>query len=311
MNEAFGDHPYGSDLNGTPESVAGLTREDLVQAHEDTLVKDRIYVGAVGDITPEALGRLLDELLGDLPESGPAQPPEVAFGSPGGVTVVDYPTPQASAIFGQQGMKRDDPDYFAATILNHILGGGGFESRLMDEVREKRGLTYGIGTSLVPKDYAAMWLGSVRSDNRTIAEAIEVVRGIWADVAANGVSEEELRAAKTYLTGEYPLRFDGNADIAGILAGMQMIGLPPDYVINRNSYIEAVTMDDIRRVAGELMDPEGLHFVVVGQPEGLEEATEAEPVVEAPAPDALPAEAASAPAEGAMGEPALEGGTTN
>jgi zinc protease len=275
MAEAFPDHPYGSSLSGTAGTVAGLTREDLLQAHRDTLVKDRVYVGAVGDITPEELGALLDELLGDLPTEGPPQPERRDVAVTGGTTVVDYPTPQAVAIFGQQGIERDDPDYFAAFIINHILGGGGFESRLMQEVREERGLTYGIGTYLVPKDYGELWMGSVASDNRTVAEAIEVVRGIWADVAANGVSEEELRAAKTYLTGEYPLRFDGNAEIAGILVGMQLVGLPPDYVINRNSYIEAVTMDDIRRVAAELMDPEALHVVVVGQPEGLESAGEA------------------------------------
>ena len=178
----------------------------------------------------------------------------------------------------------------------------------MHEVREKRGLTYGIGTYLVPKDLGEIWMGSVASDNRTVAEAIEVVRGIWADVAANVVSEEELRAAKTFISGEYPLRFDGNAEIAGILVGMQMIGLPPDYVVNRNGYIEAVTMEDIRRVAGELMDPEGLHVVVVGQPEGLEGAAapagEAAEVVEAAeeaasAAPAAPVEGMAAPADAA------------
>lgn len=303
MAEAFPDHPYGTSLSGTAESVAALTRDDLLQAHRDTLVKDRVYVGAVGDITPEELGALLDELLGDLPAEGPPQPERRDVAVTGGTTVVDYPTPQAVAIFGQQGIERDDPDYFAAFILNHILGGGGFESRLMQEVREKRGLTYGIGTYLVPKDYGELWMGSVASDNRTVAEALEVVRGIWADVAANGVTEEELRAAKTYLTGEYPLRFDGNAEIAGILVGMQMIGLPPDYVVNRNSYIEAVTMDDIKRVAAELMDPEALHVVVVGQPEGLEPtegtgsvATPAEAVAEPAGEVAAPAESEDAPA---------------
>ena len=290
MAEAFPGHPYGSSLNGTIETVAALTREDLLKAHEDALVRSRVYVGAVGDITAEALGALLDDLLGDLPEEGPAQPPEADVAVEGGVTVIDYPTPQSVAIFGQEGLERDDPDFFAAYILNHILGGGGFESRLMEEVREKRGLTYGIGTYLVPKDYGELWLGSVASDNRTIAQALEVVRGIWADVAANGVTEEELRAAKTFLTGEYPLRFDGNAEIAGILVGMQLVGLPPDYVVNRNSYIEAVTMEDMKRVAAELMDPEGLHVVVVGQPEGL---GTAEP--DAAAVPAAPAGEAAAP----------------
>lgn len=290
--EAFPDHPYGSSLNGTVESVAALTREDLLQAHRDALVQDRIYVGAVGDITAEELGLLLDELLGDLPGEGPPLPPEAEVAVEGGVTVVDYPTPQAVAIFGHEGIERDDPDYFAAYILNHILGGGSFESRLMDEVREQRGLTYGIGTYLIPKDFGEVWLGSFASDNRTIAEALEVVRGIWADVAANGVTEAELTAAKTFITGEYPLRFDGNAEIAGILVGMQMVGLPPDYVVNRNGYIEAVTMEDIRRVAAEFMDPEGLHVVVVGQPEGLE-AAEIQAVAPEPAaePESEPAAA--------------------
>jgi zinc protease len=267
---AFPAHPYGSPIEGTPESVAGLTREDLLQAHRDTLVAGRAYVGAVGDIKPEELGRLLDDLLGGLPAEGPPLPERVEPALSGGVTVIDYPTPQAVAVFGQRGIAREDPDWFAAFVLDHILGGGGFESRLMTEVRERRGLTYGIGTGLVPLEFGATWVGSVASSNATVAEAIAVTRAIWEDVAANGVSEEELQAAKTYLTGEYPLRFDGNAQIARILVAMQILGLPTSYVTERNAYVEAVTMEDIRRVAAELMDPDGLTFVVVGQPEGLE-----------------------------------------
>jgi zinc protease len=140
----------------------------------------------------------------------------------------------------------------------------------MTEVREKRGLTYGIGTSLVPKYHAEMILGTVASSNETIAEAIAVTRSEWERMAREGVTAEELEVAKTYLTGEYPLRFDGNAEIASIMAGMQMIGLTPDYVVDRNSFVEAVTLEDVNRVAAELLQPDGLHFVVVGQPEGLE-----------------------------------------
>ncbi len=266
---AFADHPYGTSLSGTLDSVAGLTRDDLLTAHKNTLTRDRIYVGAVGDITPEQLGVLLDHLLGDLPAAGPAMPGRVEFGLTGGVTVIDYPTPQSIALFGHSGMKRDDPDFFAAYILNYILGGSGFDSRLMQEVREKRGLTYGIGTYLVPKDLSEMVLGSVSSGNDTIAEAISVIQDQWAQLAANGVTQEELDRAKTYITGEYPLRFDGNSQIAGILVGMQMIDLPTDYVINRNDYINAVTLADINRVAAYMLKPDQLHFTVVGQPVGL------------------------------------------
>ena len=302
----FPDHPYGASANGTPETVAGLTREDLVEAHRNALVRSRVYVGAVGDITAEELGALLDDLLGALPAEGPAQPPHVEPALQGGVTVIPYPTPQSVVIFGHEGIERDDPDYFAAYVLNHVLGDGGFESRLMTEVREKRGLTYGIGTSLVPRDYAELWLGSFSSGNETVAEAVEIVRGIWADLAAHGVTDEELAAAKTFLTGEYPLRFDGNGEIAAILVGMQMIGLPPSYVVNRNDYVEAVTREDVARVAGELLDPGRLAFVVVGEPEGLESGPFAGPppaVATEPAAPAAP-EDTSEPAPEPAPEPA-------
>lgn len=305
---AFGDHPYGSDSSGTVESVSALTREDLLAAHRDVLTRDRVYVGAVGDITAEELGPLLDELLGGLPAEGPPLPEEVAFGLDGGVTVIDFPTPQAVALFGHEGIERDDEDFFAAFVLNHILGAGGFESRLMQEVRVERGLTYGIGTYLVPKDHAEMLLGSVASSNATMAQAIEVIRAEWQALAREGVTAEELEAAKTYLTGEYPLRFDGNGPIAEIMVGMQITGLPPEYVVNRNDYIEAVTLGDVNRVAAELLDPEGLHFMVVGQPEGLEAAPRAEPVAEpGPVPDPGPGldeeEGTAVPGEAVDAEP--------
>lgn len=269
---AFGDHPYGTSLNGTEDSVLALSRDDIVAAHRRVLTRDRVYVSAVGDIDAATLSTLIDDLLGDLPAEGPPLPERVEFGLPGGLTVVDFPTPQSVALFAHSGIKRDDEDFFAAYILNHILGGGGFESRLMQEVREKRGLTYGIGTYLVPREHAELVIGSVSSSNDSVGQAIAVIRDEWARMASEGVTEEELAAARTYLMGEYPLRFDGNRQIAEIMVGMQMIGLPPDYVIHRNDYIAAVTREDINRVAATLLQPEALHFVVVGQPVGLEAA---------------------------------------
>jgi len=266
---AFGDHPYGSSRFGTLDSVAALTREDLVTAKAAVLARDRIFVSAVGDITADELGRMLDDLLGGLPSAGAPMPPRADLHLSGGVTAVEWESPQSVVMFGQAGIARDDPDFFAAYLLNHILGGPGFAARLMDEVREKRGLTYGISTWLAPMDHAEIWQGSFASANEKVAEAVEVVRDVWANVAAEGVTEEELAAAKTSLTGSYPLRFDGNGPIANILVGMQSERLPISYVNDRNSYIEAVTLDDIRRVAKRLMDPSALRFVVVGKPVGL------------------------------------------
>ncbi|WP_109313572.1 pitrilysin family protein [Ruegeria sp. AU67] len=267
---AYGDHPYGTEGKGTIESVTALTRDDVVTAYQDVFVQDRMYVGAVGDITPEELGALLDKLLADLPETGKPIPERADVSIPGGVSVVEFDTPQSVALFGHAGIDRDDPDFFAAFVLNHILGGGGFESRLMQEVREKRGLTYGIGTYLVPKDLASVYLGSVSSSNDRIAEAVEVIRDEWARAASEGVTQKELDDAKTYLTGAYPLRFDGNGQIAGIMVGMQMEDLPIDYIATRNDKVNAITLEEINRVASELLDPDGLHFTIVGKPEGLD-----------------------------------------
>ncbi|WP_171178789.1 pitrilysin family protein [Ruegeria sp. HKCCD8929] len=266
----YGDHPYASEGKGTIESVSALTRDDIVAAHRGALARDRLYVGAVGDITPEELGVLLDHLLGDLPETGAPIPGKADLNISGGVSVVEFDTPQSVALFAQTGIDRDDPEFFAAYILNHIIGGGGFESRLMSEVREKRGLTYGVYSYLVPKDLASLYLGSVASANDRIAEAVEVIRDEWARAATEGVTEKELEDAKTYLTGAYPLRFDGNGQIAGILVGMQMEDLPIDYIATRNDKVNAVTLDEINAFARKFLDPDGLHFTVVGKPVGLE-----------------------------------------
>ncbi len=271
--DVYGNHPYATEGKGTVESVSGLTREDIQAAHRAVFARDRLFVSAVGDITAEELGRLLDNLLADLPETGAPQPGPADVQVQGGVKVVEFDTPQSVAIFGHRGIDRDDPDFFAAYVLNQILGGGSFESRLMTEVREKRGLTYGVYSYLVPKDHAALYMGSVASANERIADSVQVIRDEWARMAREGVTEPELDAAKTYLTGAYPLRFDGNGPIASIMVGMQLQGLPIDYIATRNDQVNAVTLEDVNRVAAELLDPDGLYFVVVGKPVGLETTT--------------------------------------
>ena len=266
---AFGDHPYGSAQEGTVETITALTRDDLIAAHRAALTRDRVVVGAAGDITAEELGVLIDHILGGLPDQAPDRPGPAEYLLGGGVTVVDFPTPQSVAIFGHAGIARDDPDFFPAFVLNQVLGGGNFRSRLMEEVRINRGLTYGIGTYLSLADLSPTLLGQFSSSNDLVGQAVEVIQGQWADIAANGITEAKVDAAIQYLTGAYPLRFDGNGTIAGILAAMQADDMPADYIATRNDRVAAVTVDDVRRVAARLLQPDNLHFVVVGQPEGL------------------------------------------
>lgn len=268
--QAWGDHPYATSINGTAESVAALTQRDLVEAKNRVLARDRVVVGAAGDITAEELGLMLDEILGGLPETGTAPLPENAtLALKGGVTVIDWDSPQTVVSFAGPGLPIDDPDYFAAIVANHILGGGGFSSRLMDEIREKRGLTYGIGTGLATGLYGQTWQGGMASSNANVAQGIELIRAEWDRMAQGGVTDAELADAKTYLTGEYPLRFDGNGKIAGILAGMQLVGFPIDYPNTRNAKVEAVTAADVQRVAQRLLHAADLRFVLVGRPDGV------------------------------------------
>ena len=265
----FGDHPYGTSGDGTIDSVTALTRDDIMAAYKGALARDRIYVAAAGDITAAELGALLDDLLGGLPATGAPMPGRATLQEKGGVVVADLPGPQSVVQFSQKGLPFEHPDYFAAVILNEILGGGRFGARLMTEVREKRGLTYGIGTGLAGLDQADWLVGQFESANEKVAEAIAVVQAEWARIAAEGVTADELDKAKTFLTGSYPLRFDGNGQIASLLVGMQMIGLSSDYPATRNARIEAVTLEDVSRVAASLFTPDDLFFVVVGQPKGV------------------------------------------
>ena len=266
---AWGDHPYGSSLNGTAESVAALTADDLRAAKDRVLARDRVIVSAAGDIDAAALGALIDRILGDLPAQATAPlPPPAQLKLTGETTVIDWDSPQTVVSFAQAGLPMSDPDYFAAFVLDHILGGGGFSSRLMDEIREKRGLTYGVGTGLVNQVLGETWQGGMATANDKTAEAVALVREVVGKIR-EGVTDKELADAKTYLTGEYPLRFDGNGKIAGILTGMQLMGMPRDYVNTRNAMIEKVTAADVKRVADRLLDPAKLEFVLVGRPVGL------------------------------------------
>lgn len=265
----YGDHPYGTPGRGTEASVAALSRDDLIAAHQGAMARDRLYVSVVGDITAAEVGPMLDALLGELPATGAPLPGEATLLLTGGIDVVNYDTPQSVAVWAQRGIHRNDEDFFAAYVLNVVLGGGGFESRLMTEVRQKRGLTYGVYSYLVLRDLADVYMGSVASANDRIGEAIKVIGDEWAQMAKVGATEDEVARAKALLTGAYPLRFDGNGAIARIMVGMQVDDMPMDYIATRNDKVNAVTLEDVNRVAGELLDPQGLQFVIVGMPEGL------------------------------------------
>ena len=266
---AFGDHPYGRPGNGTPDSVKAIKTAALKGHAKSWLSRQGLIVGVVGDITPEQLAPLLDKTFGGLPAGHPPiRVAETAIA--GGRTIVEpRAIPQSVAVFGAPGIKRDDPDWFPAYVMNYILGGGGFSSRLTEEVREKRGLAYSVYSYLLPMDHAGLVVGGVATQNARIKQSLDLIRQELARMAELGPDATELADAKTYLTGSFPLSLDSTAAIAGLLVSMQSDKLGIDYLDRRNALIEAVTMDQVKAAARRLLDPDKLLVVVVGQPEGV------------------------------------------
>ena len=264
---AFEGHPYARRAIGTEETIAKITGEDLEAYRKRTFAKDTLKVVAVGDINAEQLGALLDEVFGDLPTTADLAAVSKTRPVTGGrQKVVEMNVPQSVAVFGLGAMERKDPDFIPAFVLNQILGGGGFASKLMEEVREKRGLAYSVYTYVYPYHHASIFSGSVATRNDAIGESLDVIRDELKQMAENGPTQTELDNAKNYLIGSYPLRFDTNSKIASQLLGLRMDDFGPEYVKNRNAMMAAVTLDDVKRVAKRLLETDDLIVTIVGKP---------------------------------------------
>jgi zinc protease len=266
----FAGHPYARRDGGTVASLKAITVDDLKGFVARNFVRDRLFVAVVGDVTPEQLKPLLDKAFAALPAKGPAlDVPEAKVDAAGGLAVLERDLPQTILLFGGPGIKRDDPDFFPAYLANYTLGGGGFSARLMNEVREKRGLAYGIGTDLVTLDHAGAIMGSAQTVAAKAAQVVDLTRQEWARMRDQGPTQEELDAAKTYLLGSYAQNFATTGSAARTLLGIQMEHLPIDYPTRREAEISAVTLDQAKAAAKRLFDPEKLLVIAVGQPLGL------------------------------------------
>lgn len=283
FKQVYGEHPYGQPTEGTKETIAKIDRNDLETYRSRVFARDTLKITVVGDIDARTLGPLLDTVFGGLAAKAQLKlVPRAADVVGPKQKIIEMNVPQSVAHFGHAGFLRKDPDFMAAFVLNYIIGGGGFSSRLMEEVREKRGLAYGISTYLYTFDQSGLYSGSVATKNEAINTSLDVIRAELKRMADNGPTDEELTNAKSYQTGSYPLRFDTNSKIASQLLGVQMEDLGIDYVDKRNSLIEAVTLADIKRVAQRLLKPDGLVVTIVGKPTAA--ATEAKPPSGQPAP---------------------------
>jgi zinc protease len=266
----FSGHAYGRPTSGTPESVASITRDDLVAMHRSMIVRRHVKVAVVGSIDGERLSGLIDKVFGSLPEGEPlAHVEPVALKSAGERIVVDLDVPQSVIRFGTNGIPWRDPGFIPAYVLNHILGGGAFTSRLFQEVREKRGLAYSVGTSLVSYRAAAMTWGYTATKNERVAECLDVIAAEMARLTGDGPSDEELQKAKDYLIGSYALGFDTSTKIAHTLVQIAFEDLGIDYIGRRNALVAAVTQADIRAAANRIFGEGKMLTVIAGRPTGV------------------------------------------
>jgi len=266
---AFPGHPYGRPEKGTLDSVPQIKIDDLKAYARGVLARGDLKIAIVGDIDAAAAGAIIDRTFSALPPKSELStvPPALPAGL-GRHLVVNFDVPQAIVSLGGVGLPRKHPDFIAAYVVNHILGGGSFTSRLYQEVREKRGWAYGVSTHLYPMDRSALFLGFTQVRAERAGDALALIEAEIRGMAQGGPTEEELAKAKAYLKGSYALRFDTSTKIAAQLVQIQLDELGIDYIDRRNDLIEAVTLVDAKRIAKTLFDG-GLLVTVVGRPTGI------------------------------------------
>ncbi|WP_167755750.1 M16 family metallopeptidase [Vitreimonas flagellata] len=265
----YPNHPYAR--RTSRESVAAMNAATLRERRAALFNRTTLQITIVGDIDDAGAGAAIDHVFGALPQgSAPPEPADVSLAAPTPLIVRELPQPQSLVLFAGPGIQDEDPDWIPLAVANYILGGGGFSSRLMDQVREQRGLVYGIGTSPSVRDHSAMVRGSAQTANGNVREAIDVTRAEMARLYSEGATQAEVNDAITYLTGSFALELDSNSKIASVVHSYQTAGRSIDYINQRNDRIRAVTLEDVNRVIRRLFNPDAFTFVVVGQPEGLE-----------------------------------------
>ena len=258
MREAlFNDHPYARSNNGTIDSVANLSRDDIVQIHRRIVARDGLVIGVVGAIDKAELGAVIDKVFGPLPQASQLTQISEARLEFGSKIQKQLDIKQSIVSMALPGVKREDPDFFAAYLANHILGGGTFSSRLYNEVREKRGLAYSVFSHLATYSHAAFTLVGTATDPKRADDAIKLIRSQLQQMATEGPSAQELQAAKKYIIGSYAINnLDTSVKVAGVLVAIQQINLGIDYIDRREELIERVTLEEVKRAAEKILHHE-------------------------------------------------------
>jgi zinc protease len=261
-------HPYSRTPKHTLAALPGLTLDDIKAYRKERLSRDHIEITAVGDITPQAFLTLLDDIIANLPEKAiPLAIEDVKLEHLGEEKLVTMDIPQSFIYYLQPGISHSDPDFIPATLMARILGSGAWESRLWNEVREKRGLAYHLDLGMHNHDHVHILLGQASSKNETAKQVIELIRAAWQEIYDHSITQKELDLATDYALGAFVLRFDSTASICKILAHLQRIKMSPTYVNERNALVAKVTLEDMNRIVKKLINTKELTFVIAGNPQ--------------------------------------------
>lgn len=261
----YKNHPYRYPANGTLETIPNITREDMVAFHKKYYLPNNALFVAVGDITEAEVRQLIDKYLGKW-KKGPLTLPKIKQPEPVTKKVVQLlqkSLTQATIYWGHLGIRRENPDYYALTVMNYILGGGGFASRMMTHVRDEQGLVYSIYSYFAAANNSGSFKVVAQTKNENANRVIEAINKEIERMRTELVSEKELKNAKDYLTGNFPLRLDTNAKVAGFLADIENFNLGYDYFDKYPQYINAVTREKVLEVAQKYLHPDHYCLVVV------------------------------------------------
>ena len=262
----FKDKLIGRNTKGSLETLGNISRDDIQSIYRSSFIKNRLVIGISGDIEPDLAKKYVDYVFGDLPSKKFINPISMLEDLNKGMKIIEMKTPQTTVVFGQKGLGRKDKEYFAARVINYVLGGGGFQSRLYKEIREANGLVYSIYSYLLPYEYAGVIVGGFQTRNQNVGKTIEKVKTEWNRIKTEGITKIELQNAKTYYKGSFSRNFTSTLSIASLLMIVQYYDLGEDYFDKRDLIIDNLKLNELNNLAKNLFDSETLFFMIVGEP---------------------------------------------
>ena len=262
----FKDKLIGRNTKGSLETLGNISRDDIQTIYRSSFIKNRLVIGISGDIEPNLAKKYVDYVFGDLPSKKFINPISMLEDLNKGMEIIEMKTPQTTVVFGQKGLGRKDKEYFAARVINYVLGGGGFQSRLYKEIREANGLVYSIYSYLLPYEYAGVIVGGFQTRNQNVGKTIEKVKTEWNRIKNEGITKIELQNAKTYYKGSFSRNFTSTLSIASLLMIVQYYDLGEDYFDKRDLIIDNLKLNELNNLAKNLFDSETLFFMIVGEP---------------------------------------------